>query len=91
MLETLVCNDIQESRIKKLHYVMSEYIYDYQSWGSRLKFTQINARNIDEPDTYNKVNIYIYINHNSSCIQKYFITTLSLVFLFLNTNICYLY
>lgn len=50
-----MCNDIQESRIKKLHKVMSEYIYDYKSWGSRLMFTQMNARNINEPDTYNKV------------------------------------
>lgn len=55
--ESLVCNDIQESRIKKLHKVMSEYIDDYKSWGSRLIFTQINAKHIDEPDTYNKVNI----------------------------------
>jgi len=55
ILESLVCNDVQESRIRKLHSVMSEYISDYQSWGSRLMFTQMNARNIDEPDTYNKV------------------------------------
>lgn len=34
---------------------MSEYISDYQSWGSRLMFTQINARHINEPDVYNKV------------------------------------
>lgn len=55
IIESLVCNDIQESRINKLHSVMSEYIYDYKSWGSRLMFTQINARNIHEPDTFNKV------------------------------------
>lgn len=36
---------------------MSEYICDYESWGSRLMFTQMNARNINEPDMYNKVNI----------------------------------
>ncbi|XP_022180254.1 5-methylcytosine rRNA methyltransferase NSUN4 [Myzus persicae] len=53
--ESLVCNDIQESRIKKIHNVMSEYISDYQSWGSRLMFTQMNARNINEPDVYNKI------------------------------------
>lgn len=50
-----MCNDIQESRINKIHNVMSEYISDYQSWGSRLMFTQMNARNINEPDVYNKV------------------------------------
>lgn len=55
ILETLVCNDVQESRINKLHKVMSEYIPDYKSWDTRLIFTQINARNIDEPDSYNKV------------------------------------
>jgi hypothetical protein len=56
-LESLVCNDVQESRIKKLHNVMSEFIIDYESWGSRLMITQMNARDIDEPDVYNKVNI----------------------------------
>jgi len=55
ILESLVCNDIQESRVKKIHNVMSEYISDYQNWGSRLMFTQINARHINEPDVYNKV------------------------------------
>ncbi|VVC29998.1 Hypothetical protein CINCED_3A018641 [Cinara cedri] len=53
--ELLVCNDIQESRINKLRSVMSEYIHDYKSWGSRLVFSQINARNFYEPDTYNKI------------------------------------
>lgn len=57
-LESLVCNDVQESRIKKLHNVMSEFIIDYESWGSRLMFTQMNALDIDEPDAYNKVNMY---------------------------------
>ncbi|XP_025425771.1 5-methylcytosine rRNA methyltransferase NSUN4 [Sipha flava] len=53
--ESLVCNDVQESRIKKLHNVMSEFIIDYESWGSRLMITQMNARDIDEPDVYNKI------------------------------------
>lgn len=34
---------------------MSEFIIDYESWGSRLVFTQMNARHINEPDAYNKV------------------------------------
>lgn len=55
ILESLVCNDYQESRLQKLRSVMSEYIFDYEKLGSRLMFTQMNARNIDEPDTYNKV------------------------------------
>lgn len=47
---------------------MSEYISDYQSWGSRLMFTQINARNINEPDVYNKVIIEIV---HLDIIKKY--------------------
>lgn len=57
----MVCNDIQESRINKIHNVMAEYIGDYQSWGSRLIFTQMNAKTINEPDTYNKVIIINYV------------------------------
>jgi len=38
---------------------MSEYISDYESWGSRLMFTQMNARQINEPDVYNKVIIQL--------------------------------
>lgn len=41
---------------------MAEYISDYQSWGSRLMFTQMNARLVNEPDTYNKVIILLIVN-----------------------------
>lgn len=34
---------------------MAEFISGYRSWGSRLMFTQMNARHINEPDVYNKV------------------------------------
>ncbi|XP_050440644.1 5-methylcytosine rRNA methyltransferase NSUN4 [Adelges cooleyi] len=53
--DSLVCNDVQESRLNKLHRVMSEYIYDYKTWGDRLVITQNNAREIDEPGVYNKI------------------------------------
>lgn len=39
---------------------MAEYIGDYKSWGSRLIFTQINAKSINEPDVYNKVILIVY-------------------------------
>ncbi|XP_050522786.1 5-methylcytosine rRNA methyltransferase NSUN4 [Daktulosphaira vitifoliae] len=53
--ENLLCNDVQESRLNKLHKVMSEYIYDYKSWGTRLMFSQLNATEFDEPEIYNKI------------------------------------
>jgi len=56
ILEAIVCNDVQESRINKLHNVMSEYIPNYKNLDFRLVFTQNNALNINEPDMYNKVN-----------------------------------
>lgn len=67
IIESLVCNDIQESRINKLRSVMSEFIYDFKSCSSRLMFTQDNARNIHEPDTFNKViiknKLYMYLSY----------------------------
>lgn len=70
----MVCNDVQESRMNKIHNVMAEYIGDYKSWGSRLTFTQMNAKSINEPDVYNKVIIIVYIF--KYCNIKYFVLIL---------------
>lgn len=56
-LDQLVCNDVQESRLNKLRRVMQEYLFDYkQRWaGKRLIFSQSDARNLDEYDSYDKI------------------------------------
>lgn len=56
-LDQLVCNDVQESRLNKLRRVMQEYLFDYkQRWaGKRLIFSQSDARNLDEYQSYDKI------------------------------------
>ncbi|KAH8263501.1 hypothetical protein KR044_010006 [Drosophila immigrans] len=56
-LDQLICNDVQESRLNKLRRVMQEYLFDYkQRWaGQRLIFSQSDARNLDEYDSYDKI------------------------------------
>nr|CAD7404094.1 unnamed protein product [Timema cristinae] len=53
--DILVCNDVLESRVKRIHSVMQQFLYDLDKWGDRLKVTQKDGRDIDECNVYNKV------------------------------------
>ncbi|XP_068140448.1 5-methylcytosine rRNA methyltransferase NSUN4 [Drosophila tropicalis] len=56
-IDHLVCNDVQESRLKKLKHVMQEYLFDYKErWqGKRLIFNMSDARNLDGYESYDKI------------------------------------
>nr|CAD7597791.1 unnamed protein product [Timema genevievae] len=53
--DILVCNDVLESRVKRIHSVMQQFLYDLDKWGDRLKVTQKDGRDIDECNVYNKL------------------------------------
>lgn len=70
MLQTLmprliVANDIQKSRVQRIHNITNQYLADIGQWHDRLFVTQQDARFIDDKDMYNKVhnnsaNLYIF-------------------------------
>lgn len=51
----LVCNDIWESRTKRMKSVIKQYLYDADKWKKQLVVTQRDGRKIDEYNVYNKV------------------------------------
>jgi len=51
----LVCNDIWESRVKRIKSVMKQYLYNIDKWKHQLVVTQRDGRDIDEYNVYNKV------------------------------------
>lgn len=55
--ETLICNDLQESRINRLKRVMNDYLYDFnEKWnGSRVILRQSNIILSKEYATYDKI------------------------------------
>jgi hypothetical protein len=50
-----VCNDIWESRVKRIRSVIKQYLYDSEKWKNQLIVTQRDGRDIDEYNVYNKV------------------------------------
>lgn len=60
MLQTLlparlVCNDVKESRVNRIHSVMNQYIYDLPKWKGRLVVTQDNGCTMEEEGKYDKI------------------------------------
>ena len=55
----LVCNDIWESRVKRIKSVIKQYLYDSDKWKHQLVVTQRDGRDIDEYNVYNKVNFVL--------------------------------
>lgn len=55
--QLLICNDISESRLNRLKYVMNDFICDFnEKWlGSRLFITQNNAMNMTDYGTFDKI------------------------------------
>jgi hypothetical protein len=51
----LVCNDVWESRVKRIKSVIKQYLYDTDKWKHQLVVTQRDGRDIDEYNVYNKV------------------------------------
>jgi hypothetical protein len=53
-----VCNDIWESRVKRIKSVIKQYLYDVDNWKNQLVVTQRDGRDIDEYNVYNKVTLF---------------------------------
>lgn len=56
--ERLVCNDVQESRLRRVEKTLSEFVYDFDAkWqaSGRCAFTQKDARVIDAYGEYDRV------------------------------------
>lgn len=55
--ETLICNDVQESRVNRIKRVMHQYFYDFEEkWNRKRCFlTQQDARVIGEYEMYDKI------------------------------------
>lgn len=52
---TIVANDISQSRVKRIHNVIDQYVVGIDQWQDRLHVTERDARYIDDKDTFNKV------------------------------------
>lgn len=55
--QLLICNDISESRLNRLKYVMNDFICDFnEKWlGNRIFITQNNAINMSDYATFDKI------------------------------------
>ena len=53
-----MCNDIWESRVKRIKSVIKQYLYDVDNWKNQLVVTQRDGRDIDEYNVYNKVTLF---------------------------------
>ncbi|XP_018787507.1 PREDICTED: 5-methylcytosine rRNA methyltransferase NSUN4 isoform X2 [Bactrocera latifrons] len=55
--DTLICNDIQESRLNRIRKVMQEYIFDYKDkWeNKRIIFNQCDAKYMDNYESFDKI------------------------------------
>ncbi|KAL1384009.1 hypothetical protein pipiens_013068 [Culex pipiens pipiens] len=54
---TLVCNDVQESRVNRIRKLMGSYLYDFsENWKQKRCFiTHGDARNLTEYDMYDRI------------------------------------
>ncbi|XP_011258246.1 5-methylcytosine rRNA methyltransferase NSUN4 isoform X1 [Camponotus floridanus] len=52
---TIVANDVSQSRVKKIHNVIDQFVADIGQWQDRLHVTGRDARYIDDKDLYNKI------------------------------------
>ncbi|KAK7865862.1 hypothetical protein R5R35_003978 [Gryllus longicercus] len=60
MLQTLhtgrlVCNDVQESRTKRIHSVLNQYLYDLPKWKDQIEVTKSDGRGIEQESMFDKV------------------------------------
>lgn len=55
MPHMMVTNDVQKSRVNRIHKVIDQYIADIGQWEDRLFVTERDARFIDDKDMFNKV------------------------------------
>lgn len=51
----MVANDVQQSRVKRINNVISQYLAGIGQWEDKLFVTERDARIIDEENIYNKV------------------------------------
>ncbi|XP_012223901.1 5-methylcytosine rRNA methyltransferase NSUN4 [Linepithema humile] len=55
MPRLIVANDIQKSRVQRIHNIIDQYLAGIGQWHDRLFVTQQDARFIDDKDMYNKI------------------------------------
>lgn len=57
--QQLICNDVMESRVNRIHKVMREYLIDYKKWfvgrEPPLILQQGDARNLNEYGSFDKI------------------------------------
>ncbi|XP_012535775.1 5-methylcytosine rRNA methyltransferase NSUN4 [Monomorium pharaonis] len=55
MPNIMVANDIQKSRVNRIHKVIDQYVAGIGEWEKRLFVTERDARFIDDKDMFNKI------------------------------------
>lgn len=53
----IVANDVQKSRVNRIHKVIDQYVAGIGQWQDKLYVTERDARSLDEKDVYNKVTV----------------------------------
>lgn len=61
-LETVTCNDLSESRLRRVTSVFKEFFYNYQKKlaDNEIQLSQFDARYIDAFGVYNKVIFQVF-------------------------------
>lgn len=64
MPRLIVANDIQRSRVQRIHNIINQYVAGIGQWHDKLLVTQQDARFIEDKDMYNKVNTRAVYNNS---------------------------
>lgn len=75
----IVANDVSQSRVRKIHNVIDQFVAGIGQWQDRLHVTERDARYIDDKDLYNKV--INYCNKHKRFIIE-FLEILSIILFF---------
>lgn len=69
MPRLMVANDVQQSRVRRIHNVINQFVNGIGQWEDRLYVTRRDARAIEDKDMFNKV---ILFPSSFSQIELYF-------------------
>lgn len=60
MPRLMVANDLQTSRVKRIHNVINQFVNGIGQWEEKLYVTQRDARVIEDKDMFNKVIFFLF-------------------------------
>ncbi|XP_032667655.1 5-methylcytosine rRNA methyltransferase NSUN4 [Odontomachus brunneus] len=70
MPRLMVANDVQLSRVKRIHKVMNQFVNGIGQWEDKLYVTQRDARAIEDKDMFNKILVDVPCTTDRHCLHS---------------------